>query len=344
MKNLSRLNSYDVVPRKGVSWRAIFAGTITVLSVMLILNLLGLALGFGSIEPTEESNPLSGLGTGALIWWIVSNLIALFAGAFVAARVGVSFTNKSGIIQGIMTWALYTFISAWLLTSAVGSILSGVGNLVSGVLSSAGKVVKNQVAPAVQNQLQDVDISWNEAKQQFKSLLEDTNQQALDPDRLQNRADSLASSASTRAENAVQQPGQASAQIDQIFSNAKNTFENSFEALDKEALVNVVMERTNMSRAEAERTVEQYISEYEQLRSQTEQFLQQAEQQAAKTAGNVAQAVSDASLYLAIALILGILVAAGGGYTGVSSLRSDYEDTHYVTRDHRTDYREDELA
>ena len=340
MEKVRTLNSYDAVPRKGVSWRAILAGVVTILSVMLILNLIGIAIGLGSIEPTEESNPLSGLGTGTLIWWIVSNLLALFIGGFVAARVGVSFSNKSGIIQGIMTWALYTIISAWLLTSTIGSIISGVGNLVGNVVSSAGNAISNTVSSSDSSKMNaNLDISLEEAKQKIYGLLEDTNKQALDPNRIKENVQNVSSQAQNQAQQAAQNPGNAQQQIDQIFQNAKNEFKNTFEALDKEALVNVVTERTNMSRAEAESAVDSYLSQYENLRQQTQEFFQNAEQEVTKQAENVAQAVADASLYLAIALILGILVAAGGGYLGVSSLRDDYADTHYV-REERVDYRE----
>lgn len=342
MKRVSTLNSYNAVPRKGISWRAIFAGTITVLASMVILNLIGLAIGLGTIEPTEESNPLSGLGTGALIWWILSSLISLFAGGFVAARVGVSFMAKSGVIQGIMTWALYTLISAWLLTSAIGSIISGVGSLVGGVLSTAGSVVKEQVAPVIENQLSDIDISLEETRNEFKSLLEDTQKEELQPERIEERVDNVVTETETTAQQAARQPGQADARIDEIFDNARDELGTTFEALDREALVNVLMERTDMNRAEAEKTVDSYISQYERLRERTERFLERAGEEASKHAENVAEAVSKASWYLAIALILGVLVAGAGGFAGVTNLRDDYEATDYIVEE--TDYRRDDLT
>lgn len=341
MRRTSTLNSYNAIPRKGISWRAIFAGTVTVLASMLILNLIGLAIGLGTIEPTEESNPLSGLGTGALIWWIVSSLLSLFAGGFVAARVGVSFMTKSGVIQGIMTWALYTLISAWLLTSAIGSIISGVGNLVGGVLSTAGDVVKEQVAPRIEEELKDVDISLEEARNEFKSLLEDTNKEELQPERIEERAENVTTNAENTAQQAARQPGQADERVDEIFDNARNEFENTFEALDREALVNVLMERTEMNRAEAERTVDRYISQYERFRERAQRFMERTREEANQQAENVAKAVSRASLYLSIALILGALVAGAGGFAGVANLRDDYEATDYVveeTNHRRTDY------
>lgn len=348
MDKIIDLNSHNIVPRKGISWRAIFAGVICILSLVFLLNLLGMVFGFGTIEPSEESNPLSGLGTASLIWWIITNLIALFAGGYVAARVGVSFYNKSGIVQGIMTWALYTFISAWLLTSAVGSIISGVGSTIGSVLSGSDQqqTSQNQSDAATQQQNQILGVSLQEAKSEFYQLLEDTDKEALDPDRIERQASEVVQDARSQAREAARQPGQVDTKIEQIFNNAKNEFEGSFEALDKQALVNVLTERTDMSESEATTAVDNYIGQYENLRAEAEQFLQKVEEQAAQTAGNVSQAIADAALYLFLALILGVIVAALGGYVGVKSLRGDYADTHYVSsddtrRDRTVDYDHD---
>lgn len=347
MKEVKTLNTYDAVPRKGISWRAIFAGTITVLAVSLILNLIGLAIGLGTIEPTEESNPLSGIGTGALIWWILSNLIALFLGGFVAARVGVSFSNKSGVIQGVMTWAFYTLISAWLLTSVIGSIISGVGNIVGGVLSTAGSVIEDQVRPVIKDQLEDVDISLEQAREEFYALLEDTDKEELEPENLEESAANVQAQAKKRAREAARQPGATDREVDRIFDDARDEFEGAFKELDREALVNVLMERTDMSRTEAESTVDNYTAQYERLRLRAEKFLERTKEEANQQAENIAQAVSTAALYLAIALILGVLVAGAGGVAGVSNLRDDYEDTRYITEsetdNNRDPYKRDEL-
>lgn len=334
MNKIVELNSHNAVPRKGISWRAIFAGVICILSIVFLLNLLGLVFGFGTIEPAEESNPLSGVGTGALIWWIVTNLIALFAGGYVAARVGVSFYHKSGIVQGIMTWALYTFISAWLVTSAIGGIISGVGNTIGSVLSSGSDQQQQTQSQQQMNQQQNqlLNISLEQAKQEFYSLLEDTGKPALDPQRVENKAENVVQSAQQTAQQAAKKPGKIDTKVEQIFSNARNEFENTWQALDKEALVNVLTERTDMSESEARNAVDNYVSQYENLRQESEQFLEQVKQQAQQTAGNITEAISDAALYLFIALVLGVIVAAFGGAAGVKSLRSDYVDSHYIRR------------
>lgn len=312
-----------------------------------MLNLIGLAIGLGTIEPTEESNPLSGLGTGSLIWWILSSLIALFLGGYVAARVGVSFSNKSGIIQGIMTWALYTFISAWLLTSAVGSILTGVGNLVGTVVSSGGQAISSVIGGGESHDQQDaqtsrdLNISLDQAKQEFYRLLEDTGKEELQPENIRSRAQEVREEARESGQVAARQPESIDNQVEQIFNEAKNEFEGTFEAVDKEALVNILVERTEMSRAEAERTVDNYLAQYENLRQQAEEFLQNAKEQANQTAENVAQAVSDAATYLSIALILGVITAGAGGFLGAKNLRNEYIKSNYFRDEHddRDDYR-----
>ncbi len=135
----------------------------------------------------------------------------------------------------------------------------------------------------------------------------------MDPDRIEDQAQNVAQSAEQQARQAASQPGQISAEIEEIFSNARNEFEDTWEALDKEALVNVLTARTDMTESEARNAVDNYASEYETLREDSEQFLQRVEQQAQETAGNITDAMADAALYLFIALLLGAIVAAAGG-------------------------------
>ena len=61
---------------KRISWGAIFAGTVLAIVLQLALSLLGLGIGLGTIDPLTEQNPMSGIGTGAAIWWIVTMSLA----------------------------------------------------------------------------------------------------------------------------------------------------------------------------------------------------------------------------------------------------------------------------
>lgn len=311
------INPYSHEPKKGVSWRAIFAGTLTVLAILLVLNLIGLAIGLGTIEPTEETNPLSGIGTGALIWWGVSNLIALFAGGFVAARVGVSLTDISGVVQGIMTWGLYTLISAWLLTTVVGTVISGVGSAVGGVVSTTGEAAGDAFAPVIEKQVEDLDLSLDDAKEEFYALMRDAGR---NPSELE-----------SDVQDTVSQ-GLRDGDVEQAFRNARDRLTQTFEEVDRDELVNILVDRTDMSRGEAERAVDNALADYESLRQDVDEFLARAEETAREQGEEVAEAGTKAAGYLSVALILGLFAAALGGILGVRNLRDDYE-TNYVHPD-----------
>lgn len=302
MVNVIEFNPYTHKPEKSISWRAVFAGTLVVLSILLILNLIGLWIGLGVINPTEEANPMNGVGIGSIIWWILSNLIALFAGGFVAARAGASFMDVSGVLQGILTWALYTIFSAWLLTTVVGNIVSGVGSAVGGVLSTTGGTVGDKISSVIENQAEDLNVTLDEAKDEFNQLLEDADREELQD-----------------------------VDIDQIFRDPRNVLENSFEAVDRDALVNILVERTDMNESEAQQAVDELLADYENLRAEAEEFLTEAEETARQQAEEAASAISSASIYLALALILGVIAAAFGGLAGVKNLRNDYEDNYFYS-------------
>lgn len=63
-----------------VSWAAVIAGTMITLVVAMLLEFLGLAIGLFTLDIATEQNPVSGYGIGTMIWWILSMVIALFAG------------------------------------------------------------------------------------------------------------------------------------------------------------------------------------------------------------------------------------------------------------------------
>lgn len=164
-----------------VSWPAIFAGTLVMLITLMLLSLLGLGIGLGSINPMDEAKPLQGLGTGTLIWWVISNLAAVFTGAFVASKLTNMRYKFSGIYHGILSWSLYTLISFWLMTTAVGGIISGVGGTISKSLSLLGSGVSDLAQSADQGDKSKINQMIQGALSQSSSP-GDTTAQEFDID------------------------------------------------------------------------------------------------------------------------------------------------------------------
>ena len=98
-------NAAPLVVRR-TSWGAIFAGAVVALVLQLLLTLLGIAVGSQAVEPTQEAAPLSGLGLGAGIWWVVSGIISLFAGGWVAGRLASFPRPLVGGLHGLVVWGL----------------------------------------------------------------------------------------------------------------------------------------------------------------------------------------------------------------------------------------------
>lgn len=120
-----------------LAWSAIFAGTVVALVVMLVLNLLGFAIGALIMNPSTGEH-LSGLGIGAGIWTLVSTLIALFFGGWVAGRVAGNPDRGSSTLHGVVTWGLFSLVAVSMMASAAGGLVGGALGVVGQTLSVAG--------------------------------------------------------------------------------------------------------------------------------------------------------------------------------------------------------------
>jgi hypothetical protein len=118
--------------------------------------MLGFAIGFATIDPVSEQNPLRGLGLGSAIWWIISSIIALFAGGWVSSRLAGLQRVFDGALHGIVTWGLVILVSIYLVTSAIGSIIGGGFGMMGNILSASGQAVSAVLPPDINQQVQEV--------------------------------------------------------------------------------------------------------------------------------------------------------------------------------------------
>lgn len=141
-------NDHDAVEVKNrVQFGPIIAGVLTAITTMLILTVLGLAIGASALEPRDAGESL---GFGAAAWGIISALIAFFLGGWVAAKTAAVAGTGSGLINGLMVGAAIIVLVLWLTGSGVSAILGTVG-------SNIGDIV---------NVAQDEGVSTQNAEQQ----------------------------------------------------------------------------------------------------------------------------------------------------------------------------------
>ena len=161
---------FDVRVTPRMSWSALLVGTVVALAIELMLGLLGAGIGFSSLDPAGNGGPSAGgLGISAIIWWTLSTVIALGAGAFAAATISHTRRPIDGVLHGVAIWGLTLLLTFYLLSSAIGGLVGGafrtVGGLATAATASAG-VITPTVAKAAGIDEADVDA-------QVSALLDD---------------------------------------------------------------------------------------------------------------------------------------------------------------------------
>jgi len=115
---MATIQASDVLPvRSRVSWGAIVAGAVIALTVYFVLTVLGVALGLSMTGHVEENK----LGVAAGIWALVSMLLALFAGGYVATRCTVGENKTEAALTGIIVWGVVFSALSFLTAGAVNT-------------------------------------------------------------------------------------------------------------------------------------------------------------------------------------------------------------------------------
>ena len=304
-----------------VRWGAVIAGALLSLVTFFALNLLGIGIGLTTIDPAQESgNALSGLGTGALVWNVVSSLLAVLAGGYAAGKLSGFPKKSNAAMHGLLSWALFTAAGIYMLTTTVGSVFNTVGSALSSVVSGAGSAVAaavpNNLDAQLYQQWQQADLSLADIRREALQLLEDTDKRALDPDRIEARAQRTADRAQRNAADAAQNPYRASGEINAVLDRIKQRGDRTISAADQEALVNVLAERSEMSEAEARQAVNGWSAKFENAMATVGNKVDNFTDQAATTVGNATDGIGTAAILSFFALLLGAAAGFFGGGLG----------------------------
>lgn len=305
----------NVGPVRRISWGAVAAGTVTALALQVLLAMLGTGIGASTIDAvaTGETPSATVLGGGAAIWWVVASLISLMAGGWVAGRLsGVARTAEGGM-HGMLTWAVAVLAMVYLVSSAAGSLVRGA----AGVLGTAATVTATgaaaaapKIADVAGDQMEKSGISFDTIKREALAVLRQTGKPELQAGNVEQQIKGAASDASRTASNPSDQD--FSALLERLLSKGRA----SVSEVDREAVVNVVMARSNVSREEAAKRVAGWEATAEQTRAKAAQAAEEAKVKAREVADASAKALSRAMLLGFLALAVGGLFAWWGGTLG----------------------------
>src|ERR1035437_8885494 len=131
----------------GVSWAAVIGGAFVSASLALILLALGTGLGLSSVSPWSNLGAAaSTVGKGAIVWLILTQIMASALGGYLAGRLRTKWVNVHtdevyfrDTAHGFLVWAVGMVITAAFLASAASSFAGGAAQRSStGTTASTG--------------------------------------------------------------------------------------------------------------------------------------------------------------------------------------------------------------
>ncbi|HEX6005988.1 MAG TPA: hypothetical protein VFZ14_18505, partial [Burkholderiales bacterium] len=97
-----------------VSWGGIWGGVLVAIGLLLLLSVLGVAIGVTAVDPGDTQAETVGTGIG--VWGGISLLISLFVGGLVSTRIGAIFDRTTGFFEGALVWAVSVLLMVYLAT------------------------------------------------------------------------------------------------------------------------------------------------------------------------------------------------------------------------------------
>lgn len=137
-------------PVSRIGWGAVIAGFFIATVTQILLNALGFAIGLSTVDPQMQASGRT-IGIGAGIWTLVTSLVSVFIGAWVAGRYTSIRERGEGPLQGVLVWSLSLLFVVWVAAMGVGSALSGImgvaGQGVGGAAEGAASQMGQQGSP-----------------------------------------------------------------------------------------------------------------------------------------------------------------------------------------------------
>ncbi len=271
-------------------WSAIIGGTVAAIGIHILLTALGVGAGLAAFAPMTDTNPVANFSMGAAIVWTVCALVSLWFGGFVAGR--FSHSLHSGFVHGILVWSLTMIITLLLLSMGTGMVMGGALKVLGEGLGIGGKAVAAGVG----------EVTKEGAKRsgtQLGSFIDEA---------VQSGPANAAPKNTTRAKREI---GFA---VGKLFApgNDINSADNRIAA------IKALTQYSEMSEADATKTVDEWITSYKNLKGELDSMKVTADQKAREAADLAAGHLSCAAIWSFFALLAGLLLSSMGGSCGAS--------------------------
>lgn len=114
---------------KSLEWDAILAGVIVCFACEILLNFLGVGLGFTSLNISKTK--IFTLGIGAIGWLAISGVVSMGVGGWFTGALSNVVCKYKLCCYGVVAWSLATILTALIATTASSTIMGGIINVLS---------------------------------------------------------------------------------------------------------------------------------------------------------------------------------------------------------------------
>jgi len=308
-----------------ISWGAIFLGLVVTIAVQILLGLLGVGLGFALVDPSDPMMGLSGWGFGTSLYVIIVQLIALFVGGYVAARINPSITAMTAMIHGLAIWALATISMVIIGVTSAGAAVGGLSSAVATMGNAAGSTVEAVVPDdipmedirsqlkyidlpePVRNTLRENDITAANFQQEVRAAYREvvSTQEERQMERTLREG----------AQDIIQSPKDAFSDIDETIEELIGKGAILSEE-DVQELETALQRRLNLSDREVQEIASQMREAAKSAEERFQQAVKEAREQSIEAAEEASDTISGMAFWLFVASLLGLGAAVFGGKKG----------------------------
>ncbi len=296
------------------------------------------------VDPTSN-NPLDGVGTGLMIWTVVTLILSLFGAGFVS---GVA-ARRVGLVHGFLTWATSMIVIIVMLSYVTIGAFSVVGSLLGNIASAVGSGVENVAsgtADVASKAFDEItgnmgDINTDQLETDVRDVLKDTDVPELQPNYLQDQVSDATSDITDAGKKIATDPNKADEIIDDLSTKLQDRATKISDSVDEDAISNAVAKNTDLNQQEAQEATQnivnglqkasdeaqQQIETAQQNLDQAKQDIDQAVKDARKKADEISDATAKASIWGFVAMVLGLVLTSIGGMVGANLVKTaDHEN------------------
>lgn len=259
-----------------ISWGAVLSGVAVAIVTHIAMNLLGLSIGASILDPFRSQEMIVEFETATIIWIAASTLVSMFAGGWVAGRLSGITDETDSALHGLSVWAVVTLLTIFFIISGVSRVINGAADVVGAGFSLAGgaaEVIAPEVADAVNVQ---------------ETTLQDIEDEARS---FQN--------AEGRATNS-----QLTVALRRLLRDGADAAPET-----RQAVVDALVQQAGMTPADANVTVDRWVTTYQQTVDDAEAFARDAGEDAA-------DAIAAAAGVAFMSMAIGAFAAGAGGMLG----------------------------